>query len=88
MKKIIRPGSFYGTAKLRKLKENDTVENLLLRPIISNVGTATYKTVKYSAALLSPLPLSEYNIKSSYEFVKSTQKFQTVTKWSHLMLKT
>ena len=62
---------FYGPAKLHKLKENDTVENLPLRPIISNVGTATYKTAKYLATLLSPITSSEYNIKNSYEFVKS-----------------
>ena len=66
-----RPGLVYGTAKLHKLKENDTVGSLPLRPVISNVGTATYKTAKYLAALLSPLTSSEYNIKNSYEFVKS-----------------
>ena len=32
--KSSRPGLFYETAKLHKLKENDTVENLPLRPII------------------------------------------------------
>ena len=32
--KSSRPGFFYETAKLHKLKENDTVENLPLRPII------------------------------------------------------
>ena len=80
--KLSRPGLFYGTAKLHKLKENDIVENLPLRPIISNVGTATYKTAKYLATLLSPLKSSEHNIKNSYEFVKilRPRKFQAVTK--------
>ena len=79
--KLSRPGLFYGTAKLHKLKENDIVENLPLRPIISNVGTATYKTAKYLATLLSPLKSSEHNI-NSYEFVKilRPRKFQAVTK--------
>ena len=71
--KSSRPGLFYGTEKLQKLKENDTVENLPLRSIISNVGTATYETAKYLVTLLSPLTSSEYNIKNSYEFVKSIQ---------------
>ena len=53
--KSSRPGLLYETAKLHKLKENDTVENLPLRPIISNEGTASYKTAKYLATLLSPL---------------------------------
>ena len=35
--KKLRPGIFYGIARVHKLKENDTVDNLSLRPIISNV---------------------------------------------------
>ena len=69
--KSSRPGLFYGTAKLHKLKEIDTVESLPLRPIISNIGTATYKTAKYLATLPSPVTSSEYNIKNSHEFAKS-----------------
>ena len=69
--KSSRPGLFYGTVKLHKLKENGTVENLPLRPIVSNVGTATHKTAKYLAILLLRLTSSEYNVKNSYEFVKS-----------------
>ena len=65
------PVLFYGNAKLHKLKENDTVKNLPLRPIISDVGTTTCKTTKYLATFLWPLTLSEYNIENSYEFVKS-----------------
>ena len=45
------PGKFYGTVKLQKLKNDSTVDDLSLRPIISNVGTASYqlenwKTIK------------------------------------------
>ena len=32
----------YGTAKIHKLPESGTVDQLQLRPIISNVGTASY----------------------------------------------
>ena len=37
------PGLFYGTAKLHKVKDNGTVEDLPLRPIILNIRTATYE---------------------------------------------
>ena len=37
------PGRFYGTAKLHKVKDNGTVEDLPLRPIILNIRTATYE---------------------------------------------
>ena len=77
--KSSRPGLFYGTAKLHKLKENDTVENLPVRPIVSNVGTATYKTAKHLATLLSPLTSSQYNIKNSYQFVKSIKNTKIPT---------
>ena len=36
-------GRFYGTAKLHKVKDNGTVEDLPLRPIILNIRTATYE---------------------------------------------
>ena len=32
------PGNFYGTAKVHKLEINDTVEELPLRPIVSNLN--------------------------------------------------
>ena len=74
--KSSRPSLFYRIAKLHKLKENDTVQNLPLRPIISNVGTAIYKTAKYLATLLLSLTSSESNIKNSYEFVKSIKNLK------------
>ena len=37
------PGRFYGTVKLHKVKDNGTVEDLPLRPIILNIRTATYE---------------------------------------------
>ena len=63
------PGRFYGNAKIHKLKTNDNVNNLPLRPIISNIGTATYHLAKYLAKLLAPLATSSYTVKSTDEFV-------------------
>ena len=40
---------FYWTAKLNKVPNNGAVEHLPLRPIISNIGTATYDLTKYLA---------------------------------------
>ena len=48
------PGKFYGNAKVHKLATNN-VDDLILRPIVSNIGTATYETAKYLASLLAPL---------------------------------
>ena len=69
-----QPGRFYGTAKLHKLKEgNKDIEQLPVRPIISNIGTATYNTSKYLAKLLAPLTKSKYTILNSKEFVAFTK---------------
>ena len=61
---------FYGTAKVHKISENDTVDELPIRPIVSNIGTATYNLSKYLAKLLSPLSQSEYTIKNTKQFIE------------------
>ena len=72
-----RPGRFYGTAKLHKVEEGCTdIKQLPIRPIISNIGTATYKTSKYLAKLLAPLTKSEYTINSTKEFIAYTKKLK------------
>ena len=65
-----RPGRFYGTAKLHKIDPGcKDINKLPIRPIISNIGTATYKTSQYLAKLLAPLTKSEYSISSTAEFI-------------------
>ena len=63
------PGKFYGTAKQHKSKTVRSADDLLLRPIISNVGTASYQQAKYLAKLLSPLSRSQYTANSTKEFI-------------------
>ena len=63
------PGKFYGTAKRHKLKQGSSVDDLPLRPVISNVGTASYQLVKYFAELLPPLSKSYYTVSSIKKFV-------------------
>ena len=66
-----RPGLFFGLAKVHKLKDdNKNVEELPLRPVISNIGTATYDVSKYLAALLQPIAKSNFTIESSKDFVE------------------
>ena len=56
------PARFYGTAKIHKLKNDRAVDKLPIRPIISNIQTASYQLPKYLAKLLSPLNTSEYTV--------------------------
>ena len=41
------PGKFYSTAKIHKLTANGFIDNLCLRPIISNIGIASYRLAEY-----------------------------------------
>ena len=59
------PGKFYGTAKRYKLANGSSIDDLPLRPIISNVGTASYQLAKYLVKLLSPLSRSQYTVNST-----------------------
>ena len=63
------PARFHGTAKLRKVKDNGTVEDLPLRPIISNIRTATYEI-----AIVKALGQSQYTSKSSNSFIKTLKE--------------
>ena len=38
-----RPGLFYTTAKVHKLQSGEGLNELTMRPTISNIGTATLK---------------------------------------------
>ena len=51
--------------------DRDGIEKLPIRPIISNLNTATYHLAKYLAKLLAPLSTSEYTASSSKEFIKT-----------------
>ena len=62
-------GRFYGTAKLNKLPPNDTIEELPIRPIVSNIGTVSYRLAKYLAHYLFPLGQSTYTIKSTFDLM-------------------
>ena len=69
------PRKLYGTAKIHKLSYNDNIDQLPLRLIASNFGTASYHLSKYLTKLLSPLSLPENKVKNSKEI---TQKFKNV----------
>ena len=63
------PGLFYGTAKIHKLKKEEGINDLNLRPIISNIGTATYELAKYLSKILEPLGKNNFTIKNSFDLI-------------------
>ena len=65
-----RPGLLYGTAKVHNLGKGEGLNELTMRRIISNIGTATYETAKYLNSLLAPLEKSERSLLNAETFMK------------------
>ena len=68
------PGKFYGTAKIHKLPVNGGINELPIRPIVSNLNTATYNLAKYLSKLLSPLRQSRNTVKNKKEFIEELKQ--------------
>ena len=71
------PGKFYGTAKLHKLPIIDTVHDLPIQPIVSNIGAASYHLAKYLAKGLSPSAYSQYTIRSTIDLMNKVKNGRT-----------
>ena len=63
-------GKFYRTEKIHKYKPpNGNISSLPLRPVISNISTASYQLAKYLTQLLSPLTQSRYTANNTKGFI-------------------
>ena len=51
-------------------------QNVPLRPIISSIGTFSYKTAKYLAKILSPLAQNSHLLKNSNDFINRLNKLK------------
>ena len=62
-----RPGILYGLAKIHKPTKDGVPP---FRPILSDIGSPTYKLAKFFVPLLAPLTSNEYTIKDSFSFAE------------------
>ena len=69
-----RPGILYGRAKIHKLIEDSVPP---FRPILSDIGTPTYKLATFFVPLLTPLTSNEYTIKDSFSFAEELLSFDS-----------
>ena len=69
-----RPGIMYGLAKVHETVTDDL---LSFRPILSAIGTPTYKLAKFLVPILEPLTTNEYTIKDSFTFAEELQSFDS-----------
>ena len=68
------PGKLHRTAKIHKIGTIGKVNDLPAKPIVSNIGAATYHLAKYLAHLLKLLSESRYTVKNTKEFTKKIRK--------------
>ena len=65
-----RPALFYGQPKIHK-------DNVPLRPIVSNVGTATYPTAQYLAKILANVSgKTDSHVKNSGHFIEKIKEIK------------
>ena len=67
-------GVLYGLAKIHKALEDGIPS---FRPILSAIGTPTYKLAKFCDQLLKPVTNNEYTLKDSFPFAKEVLEFDT-----------
>ena len=64
------PGKFYNTAKIHKVSKHVNINQLPIRPIASNLNTATFDLAKELLMILSPFRESEYTFKKTRIFME------------------
>ena len=62
-----RPGILYGLGKIHKETRNGL---LLFRPILSAIGTPTYKLAKFLRKFLTPSTANEFTVIDSFHFAE------------------
>ena len=67
-----RPGVLYGSPKVHKPVINNCPK---FRPILSTVGTPTYKLAKFLVPILSPLISNEFSVHDSFSFADKVSSF-------------
>ena len=67
-----RPGILYGSPKVHKPVINNCPK---FRPILSTIGTPTYKSAKFLVSILSPLTSNEFSVHDSFSFADKVSSF-------------
>ena len=67
-----RPGVLYGSQKVHKPVVNNCPK---FRPILSTIGTPTYKLAKFLVRILSPLTSNEFSVHGLFSFAAKVSSF-------------
>ena len=67
-----KTGILHGFGKIHETLEDGIP---IIRPILSAIGTPTYKLAKLCSKLLKSITTNEYTIKDSFPFIKKVEEF-------------
>ena len=70
-----QPGRLYGNAKVHKPLVNGVPK---FRPILSAIGTSSYKIAKFLIPTLKPLETNEYVTRDSFTFAKEVRQMNSI----------
>ena len=71
---VQKSGILYGLGKIHKALEDRIPTS---RPILSAIGTPTYKLANFCDKLLKPITTNEYTINDSFSFAKEVEEFDS-----------
>ena len=69
-----KPGTLYGLPKIHKTLVNNLPK---FRPIVSMIGTPTYKLSKFLVPFITPITTNEYTVKDSFAFAKEVLEYDS-----------
>ena len=72
-----KPGLSYGSTKPHKLQKREELEVLTVRPIIFNIGAATYEKTNYLNTSLTQLAKSQNNILNTDDLIQKIKSERT-----------
>ena len=70
-----QPGRLYGNAKVHKPLVDGVPK---FRPILSAIGTTSYKIAKFLVPILKQLETNEYVVKDSFEFARVVRQYNPI----------
>ena len=79
-----RPGILYGSPKFHKPVITNCPK---FRPILSMIGTPTYKLAKFLVSILLPITSNEFSVHDLFSFADEVSSFCLTISWPVLMSK-
>ena len=75
------PARMYGSPKMHKIKDRNSVDVPPHRPIVSSIGSFNYNLAKYLAGVLTPHIPMNYSATDTFTFIDDLKKVSLPNKY-------